>query len=185
MRSRLAFRPLIYGAGLFVSGLAVGAALASWASTPTNLAVHEGAKLVDVLPDAVMSLTYTTPGGMTTVQRWAPNTPFQVLSTFADGRPAHHCSVPANLAGRLEKLSTLTARRGLSLQQREHEFPVQLGVIEVRDAVIGEPSGPMLVFTNKNRAAVAVMMDGRAAELTLEVAKLNWLETVCSGPVNK
>jgi len=185
MRSWLATRPLIYGAGLFISGLAVGAALASWASTSAHLDIREGATLVSVLPEAVMSLSYATPRGMTTAQRSAAGAPFQILSTFADGRPAQHCSTASDLGGRLDKLSTLTARRNLSLTQRENEFPVQLGVIEVRDAVIGEPSGPMLVFTNKNRTTVAVMMDGRAAELTLDAAKLDWLGTACSHLTNK
>jgi hypothetical protein len=132
-----------------------------------------------------MSLSYATPGGMITAQRSAPGAHFHVLSTFTDGRPARRCSASADMAGQLDNLTTLTARRSLSLQQRENEFPMQLGVIEVRDAVIGEPSGPMLVFTNKNRTAVAVIIDGRVAEVTLPATKLDWLETVCARPANK
>jgi hypothetical protein len=108
-----------------------------------------------------------------------------MLSTFVNGRPAQRCSAPAHIDGRLNDLATLTARRGLSLKQRENEFPVQLGVIDIRDAVIGEPSGPVLVFANKNKTAVAIILDGRAAEVTLQAAKLTWLETVCSGRVHE
>jgi hypothetical protein len=118
---------------------------------------------------------------MTTAQRSAPGSPFQVLATFADGGPAQRCTASTDLEGRLDKLATLTARRYLSLEQRGNEFPVQLGVIEVRDSVIGEPAGPMLVFTNKNRTAIAVIVDGNAAEVTLEPAALGWLEAICSG----
>jgi hypothetical protein len=181
MRSSLNIRSPIFGAGLFVAGLAAGAALASWASTPTHADIRKGATLASFLPEAVMSLTYSTPEGMTTVQRSAPGAPFQVLSTYADGRPAQRCSASADMEGHLDSLAALTARRRLSLEQREGEFPVQLGVIEVRDAVIGEPSGPVLVFTNKNRTALAVILDGRAAEVTLQAVKLKWLETICSG----
>jgi hypothetical protein len=85
------------------------------------------------------------------------------------------------MAGHLGNLTALTVRRSLSLAQREREFPGQLGVIEVRDAVIGEPSGPVLVFTNKDRTAIAVILDGRAAEVTLQAGELAWLKTPCSG----
>jgi hypothetical protein len=181
MGSRLTARPLVVGAGLFVSGLAVGAAIVAWASSPSRAEIREGGTLMSVLPETVMSLAYASPGATTTAQRSVPDTPFQILSTFADGRAAQRCSALADLEGRLDKLATLTARRGLSLEQRASEFPVQLGIIEVRDAVIGEPASPVLVFTNKNRTALAVVLDGRAAEVTLQAAELQWLETACSG----
>jgi hypothetical protein len=181
MRSSLSVRPLIFGTGLFVTGLAVGAALASWASTPAHMDIREGAALASFFPDAVMSLSYASLGGMTTAQRSAPGTPFQVLSTFADGRPAQRCSTSVDMAGHLGNLTTLTVQRSLSLDQREGEFPVQLGVVEVRDAVIGEPSGPVLVFTNKDRTAIAVILDGLAPEVTLQAKELEWLKTPCSG----
>ena len=181
MRSPSGSRSLIFGAGLFAAGLAVGAALASWASVPASVAVREGATLAGYLPDAVMSVTYATPDGMTTAQRSAEGALFEVLSTFAEGRPAQRCRASADLNGHLSGLTELTARRGLSLEQREQEFPIQLGVIEVRDTVIGEPFGPMLAFTNKSKTAVAIIVDGRAAEVTLRAAELDWLKTACSG----
>jgi hypothetical protein len=172
---------LIYGAGLFTAGLAVGTALASWASAPAHVAIREGDTLASYLPDAVMSLTYTTPDGMTTVQRSAAGAPFEVLSTFADSRPAQRCRASADMNGHLRDLTELTARRGVSLEQREREFPVQLGVLDVRDTAISEPFGPVLAFTNKSRTAVAIVVDGRAAEVTLRTAELDWLTTACSG----
>jgi hypothetical protein len=47
--------------------------------------------------------------------------------------------------------------------------------------VIGEPSGLVLVFTNKSRTSVSVILDGAAAEVTLQVGELEWLKTACSG----
>ena len=174
-------RFLIFGAGLFAAGLAAGAALASWASAPARVTVQEGATLASYLPDAVMSLTYATSDSITTAQRSTPSASFEVLATFTDGRPAQRCRASADMNGHLGGLTELTARRGLSLEQREREFPVQLGVIDVRDAAIGAPFGPVLVFTNKSRAAVAIVVDGRAAEVTLRAPELDWLQTACSG----
>jgi hypothetical protein len=159
----------------------VGAALASWASAPADDNVRAGATLASYLPDTVMSPTYTTSDGITTAQRSAPGVPFEVLSTFADGKPAQRCSAPADMDGHLNGLTELAARRGISLERREREFPVQLGVIDVRDALISEPSGPILVFTNKSRTAVAVIFKGHAAEVTLRMTELDWLKTACSG----
>jgi hypothetical protein len=82
--------------------------------------------------------------------------------------------------GHLGGLTTLTARRGLSRQQRENEFPVQLGIVDVRDAVAGEPPVPARVFTNKERTAVAIILDGVASEVTLQTAELDGLRTACA-----
>lgn len=174
-------RPLVIGAGLFAVGLAVGAALASRMSTSADVAVREGDTLASYLPDVVMSLTYATSDGITTAQRSTPGAPFEVLATFADGRPAQRCSASADMHGHLSALTELTARRSLSLEQREQEFPVQLGVIDVRDTAIGEPFGPVLAFANKSRTAVAIVVDGRAAEVTLQTEELDWLKTACPG----
>jgi hypothetical protein len=127
-----------------------------------------------------MSLTYATPEGMTTALRSASSAPFQVLSTFVDGRPVQRCSTSADMAGRLDTLATLTARRSLSPEQRESEFPVLLGVIDIRDFVIGEPPSPMLVFANKDKTEIAVVIDGHAAEVTLKTETLEWVKTICS-----
>ncbi|QNA87661.1 hypothetical protein G4G28_02725 [Massilia sp. Dwa41.01b] len=145
------------------------------------MAIGEGATLVSFLPDAVMSLSYATPNGMTTAQRSAASAPYHILSTFTDGRPAQRCSASEDMARRLGKLATLTARRGLSREQREAAFPDQLGVIDVRDTVIAEPAGPVLVFANKDRTALAVVVDGGAAEVTLQAAELEWMEKACLG----
>lgn len=158
----------------------MGAALASWASAPAHVAIREGDTLASYLPDAVMSLTYATSNGITTAQRSMPGAPFEMLATFADGRPVQRCSVSADIDGHLGGLTTLTALRGLSRQQRENEFPVQLGIVDVRDAVVGEPPIPALVFTNKERTAVAIILDGVAAEVTLRTAELDGLRTACA-----
>lgn len=180
MRSVRHIRTLVIGAALFIAGLAAGAALTGWASALTQVELRNGDTLASFLPDGVLSLTYATPGGIATIQRSVPGRAFQVLSTFADGRPAQRCTLSAALEGRLENLTTLTARRSISLHQRERDFPVQLGVLEVVDTVIGEPPGPMLVFINRDRTAIAVVVEGSAAEVTLKDEDLQWLKNACA-----
>jgi hypothetical protein len=171
-------RPLLIGAGLFAAGLAAHAALAPSPARP-QASLRAGATLAGFMPDDVMSLTWVTSWGMTTAQRSVTSAAFQMLSTFADGRAAQHCTASPDMAGRLAELSVVTAKRALSPAQREREFPALLGVMEIRDAAISE-SGPVLVFTNRDRTAVAAVRDGRAAEVTLPTAELRWLETACA-----
>jgi hypothetical protein len=180
MRSARGIRPLATRAGVFVAGLVLGGALSSWASTPTQLNIREGDTLASFFPNDVMALTYATPSGTTTVQRSTPGARFDVLSTFPNDRPAQRCTSSADLEGHLENLTTLTAHRGISLEQREREFPVQLGVIALQDTVIGEPPDPILVFANKDRTAIAVIVEGSAAEVTLKGEDLQWLEQTCA-----
>lgn len=173
-------RPFLIGAGLFAAGIAAGTRLLA-SPAPPHASIHAGDTLAGFMPDEVMSLTYTTPWGQTTAQRSASNAAFQMLSTFALGRPAQHCTASPEMTGRLADLSVLTAKRELSLKQREQEFPVLLGVIDIRDSVISEPSEPVLAFANRAQTAVAVVLAGRAAEVTLPAAQLAWLETACEG----
>jgi hypothetical protein len=172
-------RPLLIGAGLFAAGLAAHAALAPSPAQP-QAGIRAGATLAGFMPDEVMSLTWVTSWGMTTAQRSVTSAAFQMLSTFADGRTAQHCTASPDMAGRLAELSVVTAKRALSPAQREREFPALLGVMAIRDAAISESGGPVLVFTNLDRTAVAAVRDGRAAEVTLPAAELRWLETACA-----
>jgi hypothetical protein len=171
-------RPFLFGVGLFAAGLAAHAALTPSPARP-QAPIRAGATLAGFMPDDVMSLTWVTSWGMTTAQRSVTSAAFQMLSTFADGRPPQHCTASPDMAGRLAELSVVTARRELSPAQRERQFPALLGVMEIRDAAISE-SGPVLVFTNRDRTAVAAVRDGRAAEVTLPAAELRWLETACA-----
>jgi hypothetical protein len=172
-------RPLLFGAGLFAAGLAAHAALVAKPVRP-QASIRAGATLAGFMPDDVMALSWATSWGMTTAQRSAAGAAFQMLSTFADGRAAQHCIASPDMAGRLAELSVVTARRALSPAQREREFPALLGVMEIRDAAISESGGPVLVFTTRDRTAVAAVRDGRAAEVTLPAAELRWLETACA-----
>ncbi|TQK10447.1 hypothetical protein [Herbaspirillum sp. SJZ107] len=170
---------LVAGAGLFAAGMIAGAALAPRVLAPAPVAVVRGDTLAGFAPDAILSLTWATRTGMTTLQRSSRGARFQVQSTFADERQAQHCSVPADLGGHLARLAEWKARRGLAPEQREREFPVQLGVLDIRDNIIGEPAVTALVFANRDQSALAVAMEGYAGEVILPAAELRWLERAC------
>lgn len=169
----------VAGCGLFAAGMIVGAALAPQVLAPAPVTVARGTTLANFTPEAILSVTYATRSGMTTVQRSSRGARFHVQSTFADERPAQRCTAPADLGGHLGRFAELKARRGLSREQRDREFPVQLGVLDIRDNVIGEPAVSVLVYANQERSAAAVTLDGYAGEVGLPIAALRWLERAC------
>jgi len=170
---------LLAGAGLFAAGMIAGAAMAPRVLAPAPVAVARGDTLAGFAPDTILSLTWATRSGMTTLQRSSRGARFQVQSTFADERPAQHCSAPTDLGGHLARLVEWKARRGLSREQRDREFPVQLGVLDIRDNVTGEPAVTGLVFANRDQSALAVALEGYAGEVMLPVTELRWLERPC------
>ena len=169
----------VAGCGLFAAGMIVGAALAPQVLAPAPVTVARGTTLANFTPEAILSVTYATRSGMTTVQRSSRGARFHVQSTFADESPAQRCTAPADLAGHLARFAEMKARRGLSRDQRDREFPVQLGVLDIRDNVTGEPAVSVLVFANRDQSSVAVMLEGYAGEVILPVAELRWLERAC------
>jgi hypothetical protein len=168
MRSLLRIRPLIYGTALFVAGVAVGTSLAGWASAPSHIEVQEGTTLVSYLPEAVMSLAHATLGSLTAAQQSVPGALFQVLSTFADGRPAQRCSASTDIEGRLDKLATLTARRSLSFEQRRSSCGSLMS--RIRSSV--NQSGRCWC-SRTTKDAIAVIVDGYTAEVTLQPASID------------
>jgi hypothetical protein len=172
-------RLLLLGAGLFAAGMIVGAALAPRVLAPAPVALTRGDTLAGFAPDAILSLSYTTRNGMTTLQRSSRGARFEVQSTFADERPAQRCTAPADLGGHLARFAEWKAGRGLSREQRGREFPVQLGVLDIRDKVGGEPPVSVVVFANREQSSVAVTLEGYAGEIILPIAELRWLERAC------
>jgi len=164
---------------LFALGIIVGAALAPRVLAPAPVAVARGDTLAAFAPEAILSLTYATHTGITTLQRAGRGARFHVQSTFADESPAQRCTAPADLAGHLARFAEIRARRGLSREQRDREFPVQLGVLDIRDNVRGEPTVSVLVFSNHDQSALAVALEGYAGEVLLPASELRWLERAC------
>lgn len=172
-------RALVAGCGLFAAGIVIGAALAPRVLAPAPVSVARGTTLASFAPEAILSVTYATRSGITTLQRAARGARFHVQSTYADERPPQRCTVPADLAGHLVRFAEMKARRGLSREQRDREFPLQLGVLDIRDNVTGEPAVSVLVFANRAQSALAVALEGYAGEVILPVSELRWLEQAC------
>jgi len=172
-------RALVAGCGLFAAGIVLGAALAPRVLAPAPVTVARGTTLASFAPEAILSVTYATRNGITTLQRAARGARFHVQSTYADERPPQRCTVPADLAGHLVRFAEMKARRGLSREQRDREFPLQLGVLDIRDNVTGEPAVSVLVFANRAQSALAVALEGYAGEVILPVSELRWLERAC------
>lgn len=172
-------RLLAAACGLFAIGIVTGAALAPRVLAPAPVAVARGDTLAAFAPEAILSLTYATRSSITTLQRASRGARFHVQSTFADERPAQRCTAPADLAGHLARVAEIRARRGLSREQREREFPVQLGVLDIRDNARGAPTVSVLVFSRHDQSALAVALEGYAGEVFLPAAELRWLERAC------
>lgn len=172
-------RLLAAGAGLFAAGMIAGAALAPRVLAPAPVAVSRGDTLAGFAPDAILVLTWATRNSMTTLQRSSRSARFHVQSTFADESPAQRCTAPADLGGHLARFVELKARRGLSHEQRAREFPVELGVLDIRDNVTGEPAVSATMFANPERSALAITLAGYAGELVLPIAELRWIEQAC------
>lgn len=165
--------------GLFALGIVAGAALAPRVLAPAPVALARGDTLAAFAPEAILSLTYATRGSITTLQRSGRGARFHVQSTFADESPAQRCTAPADLAGHLARFAEIRARRGLSREQRDREFPVQLGVLDIRDNLRGEPTVSVLVFSNHDQSALAVALEGYAGEELVPASELRWLERAC------
>ena len=165
--------------GLFAAGMIAGAALAPRVLAPAPVAVGRGDTLATFAPDAVLAVTYATRSSITTAQRASRGARFHVQSTYADESPVQRCTAPPDLAGHLARFAEMKARRGLSREQRDREFPVQLGVLDIRDNVTGDPAVSVRVFSNHEQTAVAVVLEGYAGEIILPIAELRWLERAC------
>jgi len=170
---------LAAGCILFAAGMIAGAALAPRVLAPAPVAVARGDALATFAPDAILALTYATRNGITTLQRASRGARFHVQSTYADDTPVQRCTAPADLAGHLARLADMKARRGLSPDQRGRDFPVQLGVLDIRDNAVGEPAVSLQVFANREQSALAVILDGYSGEVILPAAELRWLERAC------
>lgn len=175
-------RYVLIGIGLLSIGMATGIGVGSWVWRPSNVVLGDGDTLAAFDPDDIVSVRYASRDTTLTAQRVAPDAGFAVMVTFEDGRPSQHCEAPADLFGHLAVLSDWTVRRSLSMDDLARDFPTQIGVLDLRDRIVGEPTYPMLLFTDRRHDVVAVVLDGIAAEVRLRVVDLVWLTHGCGTP---
>jgi hypothetical protein len=130
--------------------------------------------------DELRVLSYTTKTTILTAQRSQSGAPFLVQATFADGRPPQRCTVGPDLAGQAQLFTRLVTKKGLTIGQLDEEFPVQHGVLDLRDAMNPEPGGPYLVYTDRSGKSAALVSHGSAVELTVPLAAFKRLEAGCA-----
>ncbi|UEP49439.1 MULTISPECIES: hypothetical protein [Burkholderia] len=131
--------------------------VADWTDSPIR--IDPGTDLLSVLPDEVMSLTYTTAALTLTAQRSQPAARFAVQVTYADGRAPRQCVASPDLAAHLESLSTIVAQRQVDLADVAREFPRQIGRLDIRGRIASEPP-PVVFLAAADSDAVAVAVDG-------------------------
>jgi hypothetical protein len=165
---------------LLLLGLGAGYFLAYERIESQNHRMSAGSTVVDRSPDSVLLLSYSTSAMIVTAQRSRAGAPFAIQATFADGRPMQRCTGSPDLSKQLAIFSSLVAKREISYDQREAQFPIQLGVLDVRDAMMSDPDEPMLVFTNPTRSAVAFIFQGYVVELTIPVSAFTSLQQGCA-----
>lgn len=100
-----------------------------------------------------------------TAQRTKPGDKFALQGTYADGRPVHQCMANENLAGYLPFFSTIPNGRKLSVNQATKEFPVKLGVIEIRDRSTIRRVPPIEFRSTKDEKTIVASYDNVAYEL--------------------
>jgi len=171
--------PVQIGLALAV-GFVVGYVLAN-VNTRSDDTHHitPGSEIVGIADDHVLILSYTGKGMTLTAQRSTPGADFNVQATFVDGRGAQRCTAPPDLGGQLATFSSLIAKREISVEERDKEFPVHVGNLTVQPWG-DEPNYPMMVFTNKAGTSVAFVFDRYLAELTIPLAAFKRLETGCA-----
>lgn len=89
-----------------------------------------------------------------------------------------HCQLPSDLSGNLQPFTHITARRALSVNERELQFPIHLGSLLVQ-TFSTEPDAPIMVFTNRSGDAVAFIADYYRAEVTVPIAVFRRLDRGC------
>ncbi|WP_275906198.1 hypothetical protein [Burkholderia semiarida] len=132
--------------------------VADWTDSPIR--IDPGTDLLSVLPDEVMSLTYTTAALTLTAQRSQPAARFAVQVTYADGRAPRQCVASADLAAHLESFSTIVAQRQLDPADLARGFPQQIGRLDIRDRIASEPPPPVVFLAAADSDAVAIAVDG-------------------------
>ncbi|WP_256975995.1 hypothetical protein [Burkholderia sp. AU28863] len=135
--------------------------VADW--TDSRIRIDPGTELFGVLPDEVMSLTYTTAALTLTAQRSQPAARFAVQVTYADGRAPRQCMASADLAAHLGPLSTIVAQRQVDLADLAREFPRQIGRLDIRDRIASEPPPSLVFLAAADSDAVAVTVDSLSA----------------------
>ncbi len=171
---------------LFVGiGLVSGTALTIAGMNETGwwqaaIKVEPGAKLFEADINEVRSFSYTTTNMTLTAQRSKAGGQLAVQITFADNRAPQHCLSSPDLGGLLSSFALSKVIKQINTTEIDAKYPITLGFIDVKDAVIGAPIPSWKLFTSTDHATVAVETKSAAFEIDISPAILKKLETGCA-----
>jgi hypothetical protein len=168
-----------------VAGIGAGIAIITAGTSPAPSLIAPGTTVLRASDAGITALVYRTRAITLTAQRPRLAGPFAVRVTFADGRATQQCEASPDLAGQLPALSGIVAKRQLTRQQVIADFPVQLGTLDLSDQVIAEPIPTMVVRSNKDRSAIALVYGGYAVETTIPAATFSSLDAGCAALARK
>ena len=153
--------------------------------------IEDGSELFAVVENEIMLLNYRTPLLMVTAQRSVPAARFMVTVTYADGRAPQQCSASSDLAGQLRHFSAISAQvsdqiaakmsdQGHKVRRGEADFPIRLGILEVRDRITTDSISLMQFHAAADHTALALAMDGVFTEIRTPYEAIQHLEEGCA-----
>lgn len=173
---------------IFVLGLALGSGLTLLLTTRPGAVFppgepRPGQEVFGVADEAVLSLTYTAEQLTFTAQRSRPKDKFAVQVTYSDGKAAQQCIASPTLEGHLPTLTKLVVKRVVPTDQVATQFPIRLGVLQLKDSVVSEPISAMEFRSASGSRWAAVSYGGRFFETSIPVAAFAALESACKNPL--
>jgi hypothetical protein len=172
------------GRSAVIVGFASGIALTAWCMfelpwfrTAADLEV--GAHLFRTDPNEVRSFFYATDSMIFTAQRSKSGTPFITQVTYADERPFQRCIATPDLAGALTPLSLATVASKADQHDAKITRVRMLGLLELKDAVIGEPTIPWVLFIAEGESGVFIRQDDALFKTNISLATIAKIEAGC------
>ena len=144
-------------------------------------ALEPGTPLFESDINEVRSFTYLRPLMTLTAQRSKAGGPFAVQVTYADKRTPRHCVSSPDLGGVLSSFARSKVKKSFTPKEIKSMYPISLGYIEVKDAVMGEQSALWKLFTPNDHSIVVVVVERRAAafESSISPGVFQKLEAGC------
>lgn len=166
-------------------GLASGIALTIFSMDESGrwqgeMKPEPGAALFEADINEVRSFIYTTTTMTLTAQRSKAGGPLAIQVIYADNRAPQQCISTSELGGVLPSFVLSKVKKQITPKEIKLKYPVILGDIEVKDAVIGEPITPWRLFTTNDYSVVAVEKRFGAFEIDISPIALKKLQAGCA-----
>ncbi len=147
-------------------------------STSSRSTVEPHSELQSVSLDHVQVMIFASDKMTLTAQRSVIGGPLEVTATYADGTATQHCTGGSDLGGRLLPLAHITAKRGLTVNERERMFPTYVGQFSL--LTFGqENDGPVTVFSSTTGNAVAFVATEYITEVAVPLVTFQRLGKAC------